>query len=116
MNYRSLVPVLRAMMTPEGLCQVCGHEFVNERDIQIEHLEPPRHAQDWERLHACNLRLCCGSCNRTKGDKPFAEWLNERETARLSNLATTPNDDHIEETWQDVSLFKSLPIQIKPNG
>lgn len=86
MNYRALVPLLRAMMTPEGLCLACGHAFVNERDIQIEHIEPPRDDKDWARLHARNLRLCCGSCNRTKGKKSFLEWLDEQEGARLSNL------------------------------
>jgi hypothetical protein len=30
--------------------------------------------------------LGCGSCNRTKGKKPFAIWLDEQEGARLSNL------------------------------
>lgn len=86
MNYRALIPELRGLMTPEGLCKGCGHEFVNERDIQIEHIEPPRFAKDWARLHARNLRLCCGSCNRTKGQKPFSQWLDEQEGARLSNL------------------------------
>jgi 5-methylcytosine-specific restriction endonuclease McrA len=86
LNYRSLVPLMRAMMTPEGLCQGCGHDFVNERDIQIEHLEPPRIARDFARQHTRNLRLFCGSCNGTKGKKPFAVWLDEQEGARLSNL------------------------------
>lgn len=86
LNYRSLVPVLRAMMTTEADCQGCGHKFVNERDIQIEHIEPPRSSDDWARLHTRNLRLCCGSCNRTKGHKPFSDWLDEQEGARLSNL------------------------------
>ena len=87
LNYAALVPVLRALMTPEGLCQSCGHQFLNERDIQIEHLEPPRHQRDFARLHARNIRLGCGSCNRTKGSKPYAVWLDEQEGARLSNLA-----------------------------
>jgi len=86
MNYRALVPELRALMTDEGLCKGCGHPFVNERDIQIEHIEPPRDRDDWARLHARNLRLCCGSCNRTKGHKPFADWLDEQEGARLSHF------------------------------
>ena len=86
MNYRALVPELRGLMTHEGLCKGCGHEFLSERDIQIEHIEPPRFPDDWARLHARNLRLCCGSCNRTKGQKPFAQWLDEQEGARLSNL------------------------------
>jgi hypothetical protein len=87
LNYQALIPVLRAMMTPEGRCLSCGHGFLDEGDSQIEHLEPPRHKQDWARLHARNLRIeCCGSCNRTKGSKSFAEWLDDQEGARLSNL------------------------------
>jgi hypothetical protein len=87
MNYASLVPMLRAMMSDEGLCTSCGHTFLNERDIHIEHIEPPRHRQDWARRHARNLRLLCASCNDTKGPKPFAIWLDEQESARLSNEA-----------------------------
>lgn len=98
MNYRALVPVLRAMMTPEGLCQGCGHKFINERDIQIEHLEAPRTEKDWARLHARNLRLGCGSCNRTKGKKLFAEWLDEQEGARLSNA----NGSKVEERKAEI--------------
>jgi hypothetical protein len=86
MNYRSLVPEFRGLMTPEGLCKGCWHQFLHERDVQIEHIEPPRFPLDWARLHARNLRLCCGSCNRTKGQKPFSQWLDEQEGARLSNL------------------------------
>lgn len=85
MNYVALVAVLRAMMTSEGVCLCCGHPFVNERDIQIEHREPPRHQRDWARLHARNLGLACASCNRTKASKPYALWLDEQEAARLSN-------------------------------
>jgi len=85
MNYRSLVPILRALMTDEGLCLGCGHEFVNERDIQIEHCEPPQHPQDWARLHTRNVRLFCASCNNTKGKKSFSQWLDEQEECRLSN-------------------------------
>jgi hypothetical protein len=87
MGYRTLVAPLRALMAPEGLCQGCGHPFENERDIQIEHLEPPRSPTDWGRLHAGNLRFCCGACNRRKGRKPFAQWLDDNESARISNLA-----------------------------
>jgi 5-methylcytosine-specific restriction endonuclease McrA len=86
MNYRSLVPQLRAALTDEATCLGCGHSFLGERDIQIEHIEPPRSPQDWERVHARNLRLFCGSCNGTKGNKPFTLWLHEQEGARLSNL------------------------------
>jgi hypothetical protein len=98
MNYRALIPHMRAMMTSEGLCLSCGHLFDSERDIQVEHIEPPRSEQDLARLHARNIRLMCGSCNRTKSDKPFAQWLDEQEGARLSNLderSINPNFD-----WQ----------------
>jgi hypothetical protein len=87
MNYRALVPWLRAMMGEEGLCLACGMAFRNERDVQIEHCEPPQHRQDWERLHARNIRLLCGTCNKTKHSKVFAEWLAEQESARRSHFA-----------------------------
>lgn len=107
MNYRALVPELRAMMTEQGLCKGCGHKFLNERDIQIEHIEPPRFQQDWARLHARNLRLACGSCNRTKSNKPFAEWLDEQESARLSNLMPHQKEpQHEIEIWHQSDLFK----------
>jgi 5-methylcytosine-specific restriction endonuclease McrA len=86
MNYRALIPELRALMSNEGLCKGCGHDFINERDIQIEHIEPIRFDKDWARLHARNIRLFCASCNGTKGHKPFGQWLDEQEGARLSNL------------------------------
>lgn len=86
MNYNSLVEVLRALMSKKGICQGCGHAFVNERDIQIDHRDPPRHQHDWGRLHARNLCFLCASCNNTKGAKPSLTWLDEQEGARLSNL------------------------------
>jgi len=91
MNWRALVAPMRGMMTPEGLCLGCGHPFVNERDIQIDHIEPPRYPQDWAREHARNLMLGCGSCNRVKSNRPFAVHLDDQEHARLSN--ETNRDD-----------------------
>lgn len=85
LNWRALVPVLRAMLTDEARCLSCGHEFVGERDVQIEHREPPRADDDWARQHARNIGLACQSCNGTKGDKPFAVWLDEQEDARRAN-------------------------------
>jgi hypothetical protein len=103
MNYRSLVLPLRALMAEGSLCQACGHEFINERDIQIEHCEPPRHADDTARLHARNLRLACGSCNGTKGAKSFAQWLDEQEDARRSHL--TENKQQPELQMRQMSIF-----------
>jgi HNH endonuclease len=107
MNYRALVPELRVMMTEEGLCKGCGHKFENERDIQIEHIEPPRFENDWANLHARNLRLCCASCNRTKGQKPFQQWLDEQEGARLSHLKVpNSNQKTADEVWHQPDLFE----------
>jgi hypothetical protein len=86
MNYRALVPILRALLSPDGLCLGCGHSFLGERDIQIEHWYPPRSVQDWALLHTRNLRFTCASCNGTKSHKPPLQWLDEQEGARLSNL------------------------------
>jgi hypothetical protein len=85
MNWRSLVPAYRAMMTDEALCTCCGHRFDNERDIQIEHNNPPRHTGDLARLHARNISFACASCNRGKSATPYDEWLDQQEQARLSN-------------------------------
>jgi hypothetical protein len=93
MNYRALVAPFRASLTDEGLCLGCGHKPLNERDVQIEHLEPPRHRQDWARLHTRNTRLTCGSCNRTKSAKVFSQWLDEQEGARISNLKEPRSPD-----------------------
>lgn len=99
MNWSSLVPEMRALMTDEGRCRSCGHGFVSERDIQIEHREPFRFPQDWARQHARNLGIFCQSCNNTKGNKPYARWLDEQEAARLSNehwRATQDSDAGLE--------------------
>jgi hypothetical protein len=84
MLWRTLVPVLRTMMTAEALCG-CGHRFDHERDIQLDHNEPPRFSGDNARMHARNITLRCATCNNTKSNKTLAEWLDEQEEARLSN-------------------------------
>ncbi len=85
MNYSALVERFRTELTVP--CLSCGHTPRDEGDVQIEHIEPPRHQMDWARLHARNIRFLCGSCNRTKSDKANADWLDEQEGARLSNLS-----------------------------
>jgi hypothetical protein len=89
MNWSALVPALRASMTTDGRCQSCGHEFVNERDIHIEHREPPREqangGPDRAREHARNIGFLCHACNVSKKNKNFARWLDDEEDARLSN-------------------------------
>ena len=85
MNWISLVPMMRALMSPEGRCQSCGHPFSGDRDIQIEHHQPPRFDGDWAREHARNLGFLCGSCNRAKSAKDQALFLDEQETTRIAN-------------------------------
>ena len=96
MNWNALKPVLRAMMSDEGLCLSCGHGFEGDRDIQIEHREPPRDNQDWARHHARNIGIFCQSCNGTKGNKPYAPWLDEQEEARISNERHRAGDPQIQ--------------------
>jgi 5-methylcytosine-specific restriction endonuclease McrA len=84
LNYWSLLPFLRAALSADGLCPNCGHEFNEERDVQFDHVEPPRHRQDFARLHARNVTILCGSCNNTKAAKAYADWLDDQEEARLS--------------------------------
>lgn len=85
MNWNSLVPIMRAMMTKEARCVSCGHEFDNERDIHIEHREPPRFVGDWAREAARNIGILCQSCNSTKQNLDYAKWLDDMEDARVSN-------------------------------
>lgn len=108
MNWQSLVPIFRAMMTDEGLCTNCGHPFLNERDIQIEHREPPRFPKDLARIHARNIGLFCDACNKTKGNKPFSQWLDEQEQARLSNEVNPSPNPLLEEQKDD--LFSLIPV------
>lgn len=103
MGWSSLVIDLRAALNGEARCHSCGHAFENERDVQIEHREPPRFPQDWARHHARNLALFCQSCNNTKGAKAYAIWLDEQEEARLAN------EHHA--TSRDIDL-RTAPVQL----
>jgi 5-methylcytosine-specific restriction endonuclease McrA len=100
LNYRALVPIFRAMLTPEGLCTSCGHPFDNERDVQIEHREPWRHRQDWARWHARNCGIACTNCNNRKKGRSYAQWLEDEEQARLSNEVDR----------------QTLPLPLEPQG
>jgi len=89
LNYRSLVVPLRAVLDhPEdAVCGNCGHGYINERDCQLDHREPPRHDQDFARLHATNVTLVCASCNTSKGNREYSVWLDEQEQTRRSVAA-----------------------------
>jgi hypothetical protein len=82
LGWITLVPVMRAMLSdPDALCH-CGHAFLNERDIQLEHRKPPRTSDDYARHHARNIAIACGSCNQTKRNTGYADWLDKCEDAR----------------------------------
>jgi hypothetical protein len=91
MNWNALLPELRTHMQRDandtiiGTCRCCGHTFLNEHDIQLEHREPARSNTDWARHHARNMGFFCASCNRTKWKKNYTQWLDEQEEARISN-------------------------------
>lgn len=105
MNYQALVPIYRVLCSPEARCLSCGHPFDNERDIQIEHIDPPRHAQDWARLHARNLHFLCGSCNRTKTNRDHNLWLDDSEDTRLSNASYREIPAEMPPTSSQPTLF-----------
>src|ERR1041385_6368440 len=66
MNWRALIPLLN-----------CGHTPVDESDVVIDFMLPPREAQDWARLHARNVYLYCSACRRARGNKSHQEWLDQ---------------------------------------
>jgi len=106
MNWRSLVTMARAMMTDEALCSSCGHGFDNERDIQIEHRNPPRFRGDTTRIHARNIGFSCASCNRAKSNMDYDDWLEQQEGARLSNEADLTRKPVLDVPRQMLLLFE----------
>ena len=62
-------------------CEAHGEPLRSASDVSPVHLEPPRHPQDWERLHARNVHLFCGACAQAVTTHGFAAWL-DRQAAR----------------------------------
>jgi hypothetical protein len=113
MNFQSLVPGMRAMMTPEASCTNCGHAFDSEPDIQFDHNSPPRHDNDYARIHARNITLRCASCNGGKSDTPYDDWLDQEEMRRLSNKANPYLAKLEMPDWSQANMFSNLPFQKK---
>ena len=90
MNYKALVAAFRG--TLRSGCRGCGVAFRTEADVCLIHLVPPRHAQDWARLHACNVGLFCGACAQEVATQTYGAWLDSRaipqETAGRPGGAT----------------------------
>lgn len=106
MNYRALVVDVRARLEwpDEAICKNCGHEHDSERDVQLDHVLPPRHPKDWARLHARNIAILSGDCNQSKNDKDYASWLDEQEDVRLSIAAHYGADQDSPVRTEDVQL------------
>jgi 5-methylcytosine-specific restriction endonuclease McrA len=91
LNRRALIPILRALLGPDGLCLNCGYHQTEAKQYEIEHRFPPRSMTDWPAQHARNLWLSCPGCNRRKGsdcaDRDWLEseqrkWMIDREWSR----------------------------------
>ena len=103
LGWKSLAVPYRALATnlDTAICQSCRHPFEHERDIQIEHISPPRHDQDWARHDARNIRFLCTNCNRAKSSKDHPTWLDEEEGARISNER---HESSVQESAWDAGL------------
>jgi hypothetical protein len=74
MNYKALVALFRG--TLRSGCPGCGVAFRTEAEVYLTHLVPPRHAQDWARLHARNVSLLCGACAQAVTTQTYGAWLD----------------------------------------
>jgi len=104
LKWETLIPPLEAAITV-GLCQRCGHRYNSVADITFDHGEPPRDElkPDWAREHADNIRLRCKSCNVSKRDMAYSDWLDSQEVARVSHANGRPQTQH-----QPLPLFAGL--------
>lgn len=84
MNYKCVVPLVRGLMSLGATCPGCGRPFDDALDIGVTHIVPPRHRQDWARMHARNTWIGCKSCCRTLWHQPFEVWFDEQWDANRS--------------------------------
>lgn len=90
LNHRALVPIMRALLSPDGRCLNCGRHRHETRQLHIEHRIPPLHTCDWPAQHARNLWIACAGCNLAKGrrdndrdwlEREHRKWMIDREWA-----------------------------------
>ena len=67
---RKNVLILKAEGHPA--CHLCGEEFTNYAEIELEHKEPKGMGGAWHDDHWDNLDLAHRSCNREKGSRRIA--------------------------------------------
>jgi hypothetical protein len=80
LNWRALIPIMRALLAPDGLCLNCGRHQDATRKLHIEHRVPVLNILDWAAQHARNLWIACGGCNGEKGrNDADREWLEKEQ-------------------------------------
>lgn len=67
LNWDALIPIMRALLGPDGKCLNCRRHQGDPRRYHIEHRIPPQNVTDWAAHHARNLWIACGGCNCRKG-------------------------------------------------
>jgi hypothetical protein len=102
LNWDALIPIMRALLGPDGKCLNCRRRQSDARRYHIEHRIPPEHLADWAAHHARNLWLACGGCNCRKGrndaDRAWLEaehrkWITDRQWADHAGEAGWPAYD-----------------------
>lgn len=79
LNWRALIPIMRALLGPDGRCFNCGRHHGDPRKMHIDHRVPPLCTADWPAQHTRNLWIVCAGCNTGKGrNEVNRDWL-ERE-------------------------------------
>jgi hypothetical protein len=91
LNWGALVPIMRALLAPDGICLNCGRHRSTCRELHIEHRIPVVHIADWPAQHARNLWIACAGCNIEKGrndadrdwlEREHRKWVIDREWAK----------------------------------
>ena len=79
LNWRGLIPIMRAMLSPDGRCLNCAKHWSDPKKLHIEHRVPALGITDYAGHHARNLWIACEGCNWDKGRHDNdREWI-ERE-------------------------------------
>jgi hypothetical protein len=89
-----LLPLLDAFLRQHAGCLNCGRPFEGTRDVQFDHIHPPRFPDDWARHHARNIRILCGSSNNGKRQKDDDVWIDEQYRWQLKDADREDEQAH----------------------
>lgn len=87
LGWSELEDWVEAAIDGRAKCINCLHPFRGPDDVQIDIRDPVRGRDDRARMHVRNVGPLCRSCNNRKSGKPYSEWLDEEEQARISVIA-----------------------------